>query len=56
MRRLRSLQTQLLCMRRFHGKAPSKNKQEKRIRKWEEGQAVKEAAASEQSFAGLGSR
>ena len=41
---------------RFHGKDPSKNKQEKRIRKWEEEQAVKKAAASEQSFAGLATK
>ena len=40
-------------MCRFHGIEPSKNKQEKRIRKWEEEQAVRKAAASEQSFAGL---
>ena len=48
--------TDLCLCGRFHGKDPSKNKQEKRIRKWEEEQAVKKAAASDQSFAGLGSK
>ena len=43
---------ELTRLHRFHGIDPSKNKQEKRIRKWEEEQAVKKAAASEQGFAG----